>query len=101
VDTFLNPPDEIVADSPNEDQFIEQLSQSYAKGPEVDPDGTEVPVPEPISIPQALEAAKTLRGFAEQQKKDYRQLAVVEREMKVLQVANSTQTTLDSFFKAQ
>lgn len=105
VDTFLNPPDEIVADSSDEDQFIEQLAQSYTKGPEVDPDGTEVPVPELISIPQALEAAKTLRAFGEQQKEDYRglirQLAVVEREIRALQVANSTQTTLDSFFAAQ
>jgi hypothetical protein len=88
VDTFLDAPDEIVADSPDEDQFIKQLAQSYAKGPEVDPDGIEVPVPELISIPQALEAAKTLRGFAEQQKEDYqgliRQLAVVEREIRAL-----------------
>ena len=85
--------------------FIEQLAESYAKGPEVDPDGTEVPVPELISIPQALEAAKTLRAFGEQQKEDYRglirQLAVVERDIRALQVANSTQTTIDSFFAAQ
>jgi len=53
VDTFLNAPDEIIVHSLDEDQFIEQLSQSYAKRPEADPDGTEVPVPELISIPQA------------------------------------------------
>jgi hypothetical protein len=41
VATFLNPPDEIIDDSPDDDQFIEQLAQSYAKGPEVDPDATE------------------------------------------------------------
>ena len=102
VDMFLNTPDEIVADNPDEDQFIEQLVQTYAKGPEVDPDGPEVVVPDLISIPQALEAAKILHGFAEQQKEDYRgfirQLGAMEREMRVLQVANSTQTTLDSFF---
>jgi hypothetical protein len=88
VDTFLNPPEEIVADSPDKDQFIKQLAQSYANRPKVDPDRIEVPVPELISIPQALEAAKTLRGFAEQQKEDYRglirQLTVVEREIRAL-----------------
>ena len=44
-------------------------------------------------------------ALAEQQKEDYRglirQLTVVEGEMTARQVANSTQTTLDSFFAAQ
>jgi len=41
-------------DSPNDNWFIEQLVQSYAKGPEVNPDPAEVLVPTPISIPKAL-----------------------------------------------
>jgi hypothetical protein len=69
VATLLSPPDEIIEDSPDDDQFIEQLAQSYAKGPEVDPDAADVPVPAPISIPQVLGALTTLRTFAEQQKK--------------------------------
>src|SRR4051794_12605955 len=68
VATFLDPPDEIIDDSPDDDQFIEQLVQSYAKGPEVDPDAADVPVPTPISIPQALGALTTLRTFAEQER---------------------------------
>ena len=36
--------------------------------PDTDPDGPEVPIPESISIPQALSAVSTLRTFAEQQK---------------------------------
>jgi len=56
VSIFLNPPDEIIDDSPDDDQFIEQLAQSYAKGPEVGPDAADVLVPAPISIPQALGA---------------------------------------------
>src|SRR5271170_2987681 len=63
---FLSPSDEIIDDSPDDDQFIEQLAQSYAKGPEVDPDAADVPVPTPISIPQALGALTALRTFAEQ-----------------------------------
>jgi hypothetical protein len=105
VATFLNPLDEIVDDDPDDDHFVEQVAQAYARGPESDPDGPEVPIPEPISIPQALSAATTLRGFAEQQKEDYRglirQLSSLEREMKALQLANSTQTTLDRFFIAK
>jgi len=58
VDTFLNAPDEIIADSPDDGQFIEQLVWSYTKGPEVDPDGTEVPFPELLSIPRHLEGSK-------------------------------------------
>src|SRR5205085_9167800 len=102
VAIFLNPEDEIIADDPNDDLVVEQIAQQYARGPEDDPDGPEVPLPEPISIPQALGAVETLRGFAERQKEDYRdllrQLASMEREMKALQVANRTQITLDSFF---
>jgi hypothetical protein len=81
------------------------LAEAYARGPESDPDGPEVPIPEPISIQQALSAASTLRGFAEQQKEDYqgliRQLSSLEREMKALQLASCTQTTLDRFFIAK
>ena len=88
MDTFLNAPDEIIADSPDDGQFIEQLVWSYTKGPEVDPDGTEVPVPEPISVSQAIEGLKTFRSFAEQQKEDYRglvwQLAAAERLLYVV-----------------
>ena len=50
---------------------------------------------------QTLSALTTLRGFAEQQKKDYRglirQLSSLERDMKALRQKNSTQTTLDRF----
>jgi hypothetical protein len=66
--------DEIIDDDPSDDHFVEQIAQAYARGPESDPDGPEVPIPEPISIPQALSAVITLRGFAEQQKEDYRGL---------------------------
>jgi hypothetical protein len=73
--------------------------------PDTDPDGPEVPLPEPISIPQALGAVTTLRTFVEQQKEDHaiflRQLRVLEKEMKALQVINSTQTTLERFFVAK
>ena len=48
---FLNLLDKIIDDSPDNDQFIEQLAQSYAKGPEVDPDAADIPVPATISIP--------------------------------------------------
>jgi hypothetical protein len=69
--------------------------------PDADPDGPEVPLPEPISIQQALGAVSTLRTFAEQQKEDHTiflwQLRVLERGMKALQVVNSTQTTLECF----
>jgi hypothetical protein len=55
--------------------------------PDTDPDGPEVPLPEPI--PQALGTVSTLRTFAEQQKEDHtiflRQLRVFERETKALQ----------------
>jgi len=84
---FPTQSDEII-DSPDDDQFIEQLVQSYAKWPEVDPDAGDVPVPTPISIPQALGILTTLRTFAEQQKRDHRdlirQLEILEREMKAL-----------------
>jgi hypothetical protein len=105
VATFLNPPDEIIDDSPDDDQFIEQLAQGYAKGPEVDPDAADVPVPTPISIPQALGALTTLRAFAEQQKRDHhdliRQLGILEREMKAVQMSSRSQTTLERFFVAK
>jgi hypothetical protein len=62
--------------------------------PDTDPDGPEVPLLEPISIPQALGTVSTLRTFTEQQKEDHtiflRQLKVFERERKALQMANST-----------
>ena len=103
--TFLNPPDEIIEDDPEDDGFIEQIAQGYARVPDTDPDGPEVPLPEAISIPQALGAVSTLRTFVEQQNEDHtvflRQLRVLEREMKALQVVNSTQTTLERFFVAK
>jgi hypothetical protein len=56
--------------------------------PNTDPNGPEIPLPKPISIPQALSAVSTLRTFAEQQKKDHtiflRQLKVLKREIKAL-----------------
>jgi hypothetical protein len=67
--------------------------------------GQEVPLPESISIPQALGTVSILRTFAEQQKEDHtiflRQLRVFERETKALQVANGIQTTLERFFVAK
>jgi hypothetical protein len=79
-----------------------QVSKILSPQSDTDPDGPEVTLPEPISIPQALSAVSTLRTFAEQQKEDHtiflRQLRVLEREMKALQVVNSTQTTLERFF---
>ena len=105
VVTFLNPPDEIIEDEPDDDALIEQIAQAYACVPDTDPDGPEVPSPEPISIPQALGAVNTLRTFAEQRKEDHtiflRQLRVLEREMKALQVVNRTQTTLERYFVAK
>jgi hypothetical protein len=78
VATFLDPPDGIIEDELEDGD---------------DPDRPEVPLPEPISIPQALGAVSTLRTFAEQQKEDHtiflRQLRVLEREMKVLQVIST------------
>jgi len=64
VATFLNPVDEII-DAPNDDSLLEQIAKAYARGPESDPDGPEVSLPEPVSLPQALGAVTTLRGFAE------------------------------------
>jgi len=84
---------------------VEQIAQAYARGPESDPDGPEVPTPEPISIPQVFSAIATLQGFAERQQEDYRglirQLSSLERDMKVLRQTRSTQTTLDSFYIAK
>ena len=105
VAAFLNPVDEIIDDEPDDDRLVEQIAQAYARGPESDPDGLEVPIPEPISISQALGAVTTLQGFAEQQKEDYRglirQLSSLERDMKALRQKNSTQTTLDRFYIAK
>jgi hypothetical protein len=96
------PSDEIIEDDLEDDGFIEQIAQAYARVPDTDPDGPEGPLPEPISIPQALGTVSTLRTFAEQQKEDHtiflRQLRVFERETKALQVANGTQTTLERRF---
>jgi hypothetical protein len=39
--------------------------------PDTDPDGLEIPLPKPISIPQALDTVSTLRTFTEQQKEDH------------------------------
>jgi hypothetical protein len=90
VATFLDPPDGIIEDELEDGD---------------DPDRPEVPLPEPISIPQALGAVSTLRTFAEQQKEDYtvflRQLRALEREMKALQMVNRNQTTLERFFVAK
>ena len=74
IATFLDPVDEIIEDAPTDDSLLEQIAQAYVRGPESDPDGPEVSLPEPISLPQALGAVTTLRGFAEQQKEDYRGL---------------------------
>jgi len=90
VATFLDPPDGIIEDELEDGD---------------DPDRPEVPLPEPISIPQALGAVSTLRTFPEQQKEDYtvflRQLRALEREMKALQMVNNNQTTLERFFVAK
>ena len=66
VTTFLNPSDEVIEDEPEDDDFIEQIAQAYTHIPDTDPDGPEVSLPEPISVPQALGAVNTLRTFAEQ-----------------------------------
>ena len=82
-----------------------QIAQAYAPVPDTDPDGPEVPLPEPISVPQALGAVCTLRTFAEQRKENYtviiRWLRALEREMKALQMVNRTQTTLERFLVAK
>lgn len=101
VATFLDPPDEIIADTPDDDDVLEQITQVYATGPDVDEDSPNVPIPVPILIPQALDAVITLRSFAEQQKEDYtgliRQLDTLDRDMKALQVGRRSQSTLDRF----
>jgi hypothetical protein len=43
VATFLNPQDETIEDEPEDDDFIEQIAQAYARVPDTDPDGPEVP----------------------------------------------------------
>jgi len=64
-----------------------------------------MPIPKLISISQALSAVTTLQGFVERQKEDYRglirQLSSLERDIKALQLTNSTQTTLDDFYIAK
>jgi hypothetical protein len=62
VTTYLNPPDEIVEDAIDDDRLLEQIAESYDHGPESDPDPLKVPLPEPVSVPQALSALTTLRG---------------------------------------
>ena len=47
---FLNPVDKIIDDEPNNDRFVEQIAQAYTRGPESDPDGSEVPIPASIPI---------------------------------------------------
>jgi hypothetical protein len=105
VTIYLNPPDEIIEHDLDNDDLLKQIAESYARGSESDPDGPEVCQPESISVSQALDAVTTLRGFAEQQKEDYRgflqQLRSLERDMKALQMANRTQSTLDRFFIAE
>jgi len=44
--TFLDPPDEIIEDDPEDDGSIEQITQAYAHVPDIDPDKPEVPLPE-------------------------------------------------------
>jgi hypothetical protein len=105
VTAYLDPPDEIIENDLDNDDLLTQIAESYARGPESDPDGPEVSLSESISVSQALNAVTTLRGFAEQQQEDYRellqQLRSLERDMKTLQVANRTQSTLDRFFIAE
>ena len=102
VAAYLDPLDETVEDKVDDDQFIEQLAQSYAQGPDIDPDGPEVCTPPPISFPVALGAVTTVRSLVERQDKDYckliRQLRMFEMDMQALQVANRSQTTLESAF---
>jgi hypothetical protein len=101
VTTFLDPPDEVIADEPDDDHIIEQIAQAYAVGPDVDEDSLDVPIPVPVSISQALDAVTTLRSFAEQLKEDYaglvRQLDTLGRDMKALQISRRPQSTLDRF----
>jgi hypothetical protein len=60
VATFLDPPNEIIEDNPEDDGFIKQITQTYARVPDTNPDEAEVPLLEPISIPQALGAVNIL-----------------------------------------
>ena len=48
---YFNPLDEVVNNAIDDNDLLEQIAQSYARGPESDPDGPEVPLPEPISVP--------------------------------------------------
>jgi len=102
IAAYLNPPDEVIDDAIDDNDLLEQIAQSYARGPESDLDGPDVPLPEPISVSQALDAVRTLRAFAEQQQEDKRglisQLASLEREAKAQQASSRTQSTLDRFF---
>ena len=81
--------------------FLEQITQAYAAGPDIDEESQNIPIPVPVSISQALDAVKTLRSFAEQQKEDYagliRQLDTLHRDMKALQISRRSQSTLDRF----
>jgi hypothetical protein len=64
VDTFLNTPDEIIVHGLDEDQFIEQLSQSYAKRPEADQMGQKYPLQSSSLFLRQLGGLKTSRAFA-------------------------------------
>jgi hypothetical protein len=68
--------------------ILEQITQAYAAGPDVDEDSLNVPIQVPVSVSQALDAVTTLRSFAEQQKEDYiglvRQLDTLSKDMKTL-----------------
>jgi hypothetical protein len=101
VATFLDPPVEVIIDEPDDDHVLEQITQAYAAGPDIDEDGLNVPIPVPVFISQALDAAITLRSLAEQQKEDYtgivRQLDTLGRDIKALQISRRSQSTLDRF----
>jgi hypothetical protein len=50
VATFLDPPDEVIANKPDDDHMLEQITQAYAAGPDVDEDSLNVPIPVPVSV---------------------------------------------------
>jgi len=100
VATFLNPPDAVIADEPDDDHVLEQITQAYAAGPDIDEDGpnTYFGTRFYFSGIRCRHNVAELRGAA---KEDYtglvRQLDTLDRDMKALQISRRPQSTLDRF----
>jgi len=98
---FINPPDEIVANS--REELLQHIAETFSKARKLEEKNGEQLVPQPISITATLQAVNLLVQFKVQEGgSDLGALERVQRrvtEVRLQRAGNRAQGTLEAFWQ--